>query len=236
MNIMKSVSVKGMCVAAILAVGMAMSGYFVFKGISKYAEKDRCVTVKGLSEREVLANRVTWPMSIALEGPNLQSLLQELVAQKDTVVNFLKEKGISNDELTISIPDITDRREYEEYKKGRMKRYLVSLDVTINSKKVKKVMELMSLQPELYAKGVCVSSDEYRIQYDYVDLSSLKPEMVEEATKDARNVAEKFAKDADCELGSIINATQGQFSIDNEYYRPEYKQIRVVTTVSYYLK
>ena len=59
---------------------------------------------------------------------------------------------------------------------------------------------------------------------------------VEEATKDARKVAEKFAKDAGCQLGSIINATQGQFTVEEEYYRPQYKQIRVVTTISYYLK
>lgn len=236
MNILKSVKEKSLYVAAVLAVGVAMSGYFVYRGISKYAEKDRCVTVKGLSEREVLANRVTWPMSIALEGNDLQLLLKELIAEKDTVMKFLSENGMENEELSVSVPDIADRSEYDDYKKGRLKRYRVSLDVTINSKKVQEVTQLMNLLPDLYAKGVCVSSEDYRIQYDYVDLSNLKPTMVEEATKDARKVAEKFALDAECSLGSIINATQGTFSIEDNYHRPQYKQIRVVTTVSYYLK
>lgn len=234
---MKSMAnMKGLCVAAVLAAGVATSGYFVYRGISKYAEKDRCVTVRGLSEREVLANHVTWPMNVALEGNDLQSLLQDLVEQKNILLTFLKENGMREDELTVSVPDVTDRLGWEDYKKGKLKRYVVSLDVTISSKKVEKVRELMDKQADLYAKGVCVTSEDYNIQYEYVDLSSLKPEMVEEATKDARHVAQKFAEDAECELGSIINATQGTFTIDDIYYRPQYKQIRVVTTISYYLK
>ncbi len=225
-----------LAVATILAVGMAMCGYFVCQGIVKYAEKDRCVTVKGLSEREVLANRVTWPMSINLEGNDLDALLLDLRSKKDTVVAYLYENGVDKSELTVSVPDITDRIEYEDFSKKKQPRYSVSLDVTVNSHKVEQMMELMSQQTDLLAKGVRVSSNDYRIEYDYTDLSSLKPEMVEEATHNARNVALKFAQDAECSLGSIREAVQGQFTMDTEYYRPQYKSIRVVTTISYYLK
>lgn len=222
--------------SAVLALGVAASGWFVYLGISKYAEKDRCVTVRGLSEREVLANHVTWPMSISMESNNCDALYGNLENAKDTVLKYLSEKGIPKEDITVATPQIQDRWEYQDVKKRDPMRYSGSIDVTVDSRNVPLVLELMKQKGELHKKGVCLDSNDYRINYDYVDLSSLKPEMVEEATKNARAVAEKFAEDADCELGSIINATQGQFSIEEQYYRPQYKQIRVVTTISYYLK
>ena len=96
----------------------------------------------------------------------------------------------------------------------------------------------MKMQQELLKKGVAIGGNSYENQteYQYTNLNSLKPEMIEEATRNARQVAEKFAQDADCDLGSIKNASQGQFSINEEYTTPHIKKIRVVTTIDYYLK
>lgn len=224
--------------AVILAVGMAACGFFIYLGISKFSDKDRCVTVKGLSEREVLANRVTWPMSITVSGDAIAPLYEQMSNKQEAVVQFLTENGITDDEISISSPNVTDNWEsdYEEAIKKNKARWVVSTDITITTKNVKKVSKLLSKQLELRKRGIDVSTSEYAINYDYVDLAELKPAMVEEATKNARKVAEKFAEDANCELGSIMSATQGQFSIDETYYRPQYKNIRVVTTISYYLK
>lgn len=221
--------------AIILAAGIALGGHFIYQGISKYSDKDRCVNVKGLSECEMLANHVTWPMSVSLEGNDLNALLRELKTKKDDLVNFLVQNGMVMDEITISSPSINDRSEYSDYKKNRP-RYNVSLNVTVDTRKVKEVLDIMNQQSDLMAKGMNISTNDYSVQYDYLDLTELKPKMVEEATKDARKVAQKFAEDAGCELGSIRSATQGQFTVENQYYRPQYMQIRVVTNVSYYLK
>lgn len=228
--------IKKIMGAIVMAVGIATCGYFIYCGISKYAEKDRCVTVKGLAERDVLANRVTWPMSISMEGNDFDALYNKLEEGKDTVVAFLRQNGIPDEIIMVATPDISDRWEYQEVSKRSKMRYSGSIDITLTSRDVPLILQLMKKKGELAKKGVCLNSNEYAIQYDYVDLSSLKPEMVEEATKDARSVAQKFAEDAGCELGSIINATQGTFTVEEEYYRPQYKQIRVVTTISYYLK
>lgn len=222
----------------ITAIGIAACGFFIYLGISKFSDKDRCVTVKGLSEREVLANRVTWPMSITVSGETLDPLYEQLENKQKAVVEFLKENGIKEDEISISSLDITDNWafNYEDCIKKNYFRYNVKSDVTINTKNVAKVNQLLSKELELRKRGIDVSTSDYALQYDYVDLSDIKPEMVEEATKNARKVAEKFAEDADCKLGSIMSASQGQFTIDDTYYRPQYKNIRVVTTISYYLK
>jgi hypothetical protein len=61
--------------------------------------------------------------------------------------------------------------------------------------------------------------------------------MVEESTRNARATAEKFAKDSDSELGKIRRATQGQFSItDRDNNTPYIKNVRVVSTIEYYIK
>ncbi len=222
--------------AILMAVGIALCGYFIYSGIKRIAEKDRCVTVKGLSEREVLANRVVWPMSITLKGNDIDELCHALNKKKDIVVEYLKQNKIADKNIAISSIDITDRWNDDEDERKYTERYIASVDITVTSTDVPHILDLMKQQNELIDKGVRATSNSYNIKYEYTDLTSLKPVMVEEATKDARKVAEKFAEDANCEIGSIYNATQGLFTIDEEYYRPQYKKIRVVTTISYYLK
>lgn len=224
--------------AIIMALGIAISGYFIYLGISKYAEKDRCVTVKGLSEREVLANRVIWPMKIEIAGNDVDELYKELDKKVNSVRSFLTLNKITESEINTSSPEFNDKWEYnyEECVKKNAPRYSLGVTITVTSRNVPLIIKLMNNQLELRKKGVDFTTSDYSVQYEYVDLSSLKPEMVEEATKNAREVAKKFAEDAGCELGSIINASQGQFTIDEEYYNPQYKKIRVVTTIAYYLK
>lgn len=84
-------------------------------------------------------------------------------------------------------------------------------------------------------QGIIVVANEWSLDYQYNGLNNLKPSMIEEATKNARAVAQKFADDADCSLGSIRTANQGQFSIESDQYQPWMKHVRVVTTVEYLL-
>lgn len=223
---------------SIMAIGIALSGFFIYMGISKFSDRERCVTVKGLSEREVMANRVIWPMSISVTGNDLQPLYSELEEKKNDVIAFLKKGGVKEEEIFVASPSVCDNWEYgyEEAKKKNTPKYNLSIDVTVTSNDVPHILNMLQSQLDLLKKGVNISTSDYSLAYEFTDLASLKPEMVEEATKNARSVAEKFAKDAECSLGSISSASQGQFSIEDDYHRPCYKNIRVVTTVSYYLK
>ena len=68
-------------------------------------------------------------------------------------------------------------------------------------------------------------------------MNSIKPQMIEEATKNARAAAEKFAKDSESKLGKIKTANQGLFTIENvDEYTPNVKHVRVVTNVTYFLE
>jgi hypothetical protein len=225
--------------AVILAIGMAVLGGQIEEGINDFVAKDRVVTVKGLAEMEVPANKVTWPLMYKEVGNDLSTLYNKISNTNKTIVDFLKQKGITQEEISINAPEIIDMQAERYVGENKTYRYNVTTVITVTSNKVDLVRDLISEQGELLKQGIAITGGDYRynIQYDYTSLNEIKPQMIEEATKNAREAAQKFAKDSDSELGKIKRATQGQFSIDNrDANTPYIKRIRVVTTIEYSLE
>ena len=114
--------------------------------------------------------------------------------------------------------------------------------VEIDEKKAKNYFELAAMNGHVHARHN-LGNNEYRTgnyhsqtEYIFTRLNEVKPEMIEEATRKAREVAEKFASDSQSKLGKIKNASQGQFSIyARDKNNPHIKKVRVVSTVQYYL-
>ncbi|BEG98053.1 SIMPL domain-containing protein [Bacteroides sedimenti] len=226
--------------AVLIALGLFLLGICIKKGINDFKDKDRVVSVKGLAEIEVPANKVTWPLMFKDLGDDLPSLYTNINAKNNAIVNFLKSKGISEKEITIAAPEIIDM-EAERYASNPRPpfRYNVTSVITVTSDKVDKIRGMMREQSELLKQGIALTGGDYRynVTYDFTKLNDVKPQMIENATKNARLAAEKFAKDSDSKLGKIKRANQGQFSIDNrDANTPYIKSIRVVTTVDYYLE
>lgn len=225
--------------AALLAIGLIILGTQIQKGINNFVEKDRIVTVKGLAEMEVPANKVTWPLMYKEVGNDLTALYNRINATNTAIVEFLKKKGITEEEISINAPEIIDMQAERYVGENKTYRYNVTTVITVTSAKVDLVRNLISEQSELLKQGIAITGGDYRyqIQYDYTSLNEIKPKMIEEATKNAREAALKFAKDSDSELGKIRRASQGQFSIDNrDANTPYIKRIRVVTTIDYLLE
>ena len=152
--------------------------------------------------------------------------------------SFLKANGIDSNEISIAAPTVFDRKANEYSNENIVSRYQMQQVVTVSSDNIDKVRELMSRQGELLEQGIATTSDyEYQVSFDFNGLNELKPQMVETATRNAREVAQKFADDSDSRLGKIQTASQGQFSIsDRDSNTPWIKVVRVVTSVTYYLK
>ena len=225
--------------AVILAIGMAALGVQIEDGINDFVAKDRVVTVKGLAEMEIPADKVTWPLMYKEVGDDLSTLYNKISNTNKAIVDFLKQKGITEDEISINAPEIIDMQAERYVGENKSYRYNVTTVITVTSNKVDLVRNLISEQGELLKQGIAITGGDYRynIQYDYTSLNQIKPQMIEEATKNAREAAQKFAKDSDSELGKIKHATQGQFSIDNrDANTPYIKRVRVVTTIEYSLK
>lgn len=223
----------------ILSLGLIIGCLCISNAITTYAFKDRSVCVKGLSEREVLADKVIWPLPFNEVGNDMMSLSATIESKQKTIISFLKEHGVKDEEIICPAPSILDRRAQQWSSDNIQERYQTSCVITVVSTDVPKVMKIMQMQQDLLKKGVAVGGNSYDVpqtQYLYTGLNDLKPSMIEEATRNARQVAEKFAADADCSLGSIRTASQGQFSISSEPTTPHIKNVRVVTTIDYYLK
>ena len=225
--------------AVLLTIGLIAMGAEIRQGINNFVEKDRVVTVKGLAEMEVPANKVTWPLMYKEVGNDLATLYNKISDTNSAIVNFLKKKGITEDEISINAPEIIDMQA-ERYNSNPVPyRYNVTTVITVTSSKVDLVRSLISEQGELLKQGIAITGGDYRynITYDYTGLNDEKPQMIEEATKNAREAAQQFAKDSDSELGKIKRASQGQFSInDRDANTPYIKRIRVVTTIDYSLE
>ena len=221
--------------AIIIAIGLFLMGNAIEDGL----QRDRIVDVKGLAEIEIPANKVIWPLMYKNIGNDLLSLYEEINETNKTILEFLKEKGINEDEISVNAPEIIDMKAERYSSSPSPYRYNVSTVITVTSDKVDLVRNLISEQSELLKRGIAITSGDYRynVQYEFTDLNKVKPQMIEEATRNARQAAEQFAKDSKSKLGKIRYANQGQFSInDRDANTPYIKKVRVVTTVTYSLK
>ncbi len=221
--------------AAILALGITLAGVFVYLGVHQVAMKDRSVIAKGLSTRDVKADHVVWPLMFSVEGNDLNDLHLRMAKANKIITDFLLSKGFESTDLTIGRISIDDHWIYNYSDSRPTNRYSINSTIIVSTNKVDKVLANQGCQVELLSKGLVVNVNEWEVNYEFNGLNELKPIMVEEATVNARAVAQKFADDADCKLGSIKKASQGQFSIESDSYQPWMKHVRVVTTIDYYL-
>lgn len=222
----------------IVAVGLLALGLCMRSGLKSIAQSDRTVDVRGLAEREVDANYVTWPIMFKEVGNDLPAVYEKVAKTNKTIVDFLTENGIPENEIYIGAPEVRDLQadRYNDYPVPF--NYAITSIVTVSSPKVKEVHGLIIRQGELFAKGIAITNDySNQIKYEFTDLNSIKPQMIEEATKNAREAALKFANDSESRLGKIKTAYQGQFSIlDINETTPYIKRVRVVTSLTYYLE
>lgn len=225
--------------ALILAIGMVVVGNCLKSALENFTDKERVVSVKGLAEMEVPADKVVWPLVYKDIGDD-PALLYENMAKKNTaIVAFLRNNGIEETEISIAPPEVIDMQAERYGNTNIHYRYNATSVITVTSRNVDKVRQLMAEQAELLKQGIAITGGDYRynVAYEFTGLNSIKPQMIEEATKNARAAAEKFAKDSDSKLGKIRNASQGQFSIsDRDANTPYIKSVRVVTTINYYLR
>ncbi len=224
---------------ALVALGLLLLGICIKGGIDNIANKGRQVTVRGLSERTVNANLVTWPIVTKEMGNNLPAIYNRIQSTNARIVDFLEANGLTKDEFSVNAPQVEDRQAQGYSSREVTERYLVTNVIVVSSEKVDLVRGLIEKVPELMQEGIAVVDGDYqyRTRYEFTGLNEIKPEMITEATQAARQAAERFAADSRSDIGKIITASQGQFSIDDrDQYTPYIKTVRVVTYITYELK
>lgn len=227
--------ILGVCII----IGLSSLGYLLGNAAIKYKEFERTVTVKGLSEREYKADIVIWPIQFNVAGNDLEKMYDAIDSNTAKIQAFLEKSGIGADEISFSSPSIIDKSAQQYGNDTQVKfRYTATQTVTVYSKNIDVVRSVMGKMSALGKQGIVFTGDNYQAQTEYLftRLNEVKPKMIEEATQNAREVAEKFASDSKSTLGKIKTASQGQFSIsERDKNNPQIKKVRVVSTVTYYL-
>ena len=195
--------------------------------------------IDDFAQRDIPANKVTWPIVSKLTGDDLKSLYTQVQSIDSAITTFLKTNGITDAEISVNPPAVTDLKADQYNAANAPYHYSVTAVVTVTSSRVELVRKLINRQTELMAQGIAITAGDYNYPtlYEYTDLNTIKPAMIAEATQNARKAADKFAEDSHSKLGKIKTASQGQFSIDDrDQYTPQIKTVRVVSTIEYYLK
>jgi hypothetical protein len=229
---------------AIFALGLTTSGYALGDGFRRYKlAEQRSVTVRGVSERNVTADLATWSISFSHEGSDLGSVQQSVDQQARVVRTFFERAGFRAGEVTDS--DVSLSREQPTDREGNPvgpESLTVRRSIQLRSDQVMKARAAYAAQAELLRNGVELSGSS--ISYTFTGLNRLKPEMIAEATRNARRSADQFAKDSGASVGAIKTASQGYFSVgarDGEDCdncgssggSSPYQKVRVVTTIDY---
>ncbi|GAA5137218.1 SIMPL domain-containing protein [Thalassotalea piscium] len=231
--------VSAFTLGVFIFLGLTMLGYLLASAAIEYKQYDRTIKVKGLSEQEYNADIVLWPIQFIAAGNDLESLYISIEKNTTKIKDFLTDRGITIEEISFSAPAISDKSAQQYGNSGQYEyRYSATQTVTVYSTQIASIRKIMAALSELGKQGIVFVGDNYQTQTEYIftRLNDIKPAMIEEATRKAREVAEKFALDSDSKLGKIKKASQGQFSIrSRDKNNPHIKLVRVVSTIEYYL-
>ncbi len=236
----------------LLAVGLIIGGWILGAQIKATRLSDRYVAVKGLVERRVKSDLAIWPLSYKEAGDDLSSVYAKTESDKQTLLQFLDQQGIHASEIELGVISVVDTQANEFGGGNRAPhRYIVQQQVTVRTSRVDQIAAAAQKTAQLLQKGIVLTSNPGQgLTYKFTRLNSIKPDMITEATRNARAAAERFASDSGSKVGAIREANQGVFSIlpaDQSGNAGEFgggnfagdsslmKTVRVVTSVEYYL-
>ncbi|MBE6461478.1 MAG: SIMPL domain-containing protein [Alphaproteobacteria bacterium] len=232
----------------VLSLGIALGGYFIGNGIYR-AMSGRTVTVKGLAERDVVADTAVWNIKINDVGGDLAALQAQVDSDITEIHTFLTDAGFAPSDIQNLRVQVRDK--YAGYSDAELKnqnndgRYVIETGVMVRSNNVMLVDAVSRRMGELVRRGITITEDYAGPIYIFNGLNDIKISMIEQATKNATAAGEQFAKDADARLGKIKSANQGVFSIESRDPTDSWssnerqainKKVRVVATITFYLK
>lgn len=214
---------------AVIAFAVLISAAF-FISSHDFSKQGSYVEVKGLSEKIVKADTAIWSMTFEVKSNEVDTLYSDIEKNITTIKTFLKEKGFEDSEINVAPVNI-----YQDTYKGSSFRYNSNNQVAVYTKKVDLAKSVSNETLLLVKKGVVLSQN--NISFEFSDLNSVKPDMLAEAIKNARDTAAQFATNSGSSVGSVTRGNQGVFDItDKDPGSPEYKKIRLVSTLRFLLK
>jgi hypothetical protein len=229
--------------AALIALGMVGAGWLIGHGFQQGRQAEHYVTVKGLAETFVQADLAIWPLRYTATGDDLNQVQAQIDADGAEITSFLIRQGLAAEEIQPQRVEVTDLLAQAYRPEGAAEsRFIVAQTILVRTEQVDLVAALNRATGELVSRGV-VLLDTGGPTYVFTDLNAIKPQMLAEASANARAAAEQFAADVDSALAGIRRASQGIFEILPRDAAPGIseagqidKKVRVVSTIEYLLE
>ena len=222
-----------------IGISIVMAAVILALGLANIITPERSVSVRGLAEREMDADLAVWNMSFSMGENSLESMQKSILEKTEVIKKYLIKHGLEESDFTVKPAAITDNslNSYMDQTKITYK-FVAQQTILVRSGKIEAVKSAYADSLELVSAGIAVSQDyDSKVSYEFTKLNDIKPEMIAEATKNARTAAEQFAHDSNSKVGKIKKATQGLFTIEDAAVGLEDKKsVRVVNTVEYLLK
>ncbi len=213
-----------------VALALLTFALIFFVSARGFSAQGKFVEVKGLSERIVKADVAIWSINFEVKSNNIDTLSLDIEKNISGIKSFLTEKGFEASEINIAPVNI-----YQDTYRDALFRYNANVQMSVYTKKVDLVKSASGETLSLVKKGVTMNQN--MVTFEFSDLNSIKPEMLQEAIKNARVSATQFAKDSGSALGGVSRANQGVFDItEKDPGSPEYKKIRVVSSLRFLLR
>jgi hypothetical protein len=243
---------NNLLITLVIVLGFIICSIILGRSVQRFKTEDRTVSVKGFSEREVKSDLVVWTIRTRVAGNDLAEASKSIEEAKNKVIEFLLRNNIKPEDITQKDLFVNDKKAQEYVNQiGETYRFIVDKIIQVRSGDVDNVQKVSRMTDELLKAGVVLSTrNEFEgpVMYYFTKLNEIKPDMLSEVTRNAREAADKFAKESNTRLGALRKATQGLFTIvdrDNyvsgqaEYGRSGsdlYKKVRVVVNMDYSIR
>jgi uncharacterized protein len=247
-----SITIAAVIVGVCLIIGLALGGYFIGLGGARFKSDIRTVTVKGLVEKEVKADQAIWTLRFRRASEDLKDAHTRIVSDRDAAIAFLKNQGFKDEEISRQPTRTIDKlaREYGQSQGTEPLRYVVTASLVVTTPHVDLVTRAVGATEELLKSGVILDGQQdggtANPRYTITTFNALRPQLLADATKNARSTAQQFASDAGAQVGRIRSANQGAIQIfgsdgndESAPYSPTstpVKKIRVVSTFEFELR
>lgn len=227
------------------AVGLGFSGYFIGYSLQRFSGNNKFITVRGIGERNIKANHATWSIGFSVVETNMPQAMNSFRTTTAAIKDFLKEYEFEENEISVRPPQVSIQD--ENRRDGISKKITVNGTIFISTDGVNKTEKAFSNMFHLFEKGVMLTGWNDFPAYSIKNFDSIRPVLLEEATKSATGVAERFANAAHVNVGTVKALHQGVFTVndegsnDDQSYGPNkapspHKVVRVVVNVTYAIK
>ncbi|MGG7036760.1 MAG: SIMPL domain-containing protein [Flavobacterium sp.] len=212
----------------IIGIAIIITAFVVGRSFQNRNKNLDSISVIGLGTKDFVSDEILWSGSFTVNSIDIKLAYNKIISDQKIVSEFFVNKGFKTSEFSFGAVNFQKKyrqitventgnkydRKYEQIFDGYQAIQTISFSAKKNPDLMKRIESVSSKASELVNSGIELSSNS--IQYTYSDLPSLKQSLIEKATKDASERANKIVNTADGKIGKLKYANMGVFQITGQ--------------------